>query len=208
MADSPDSAASNPSPSSSGGGAAASRGSAIRWLLLVILLLALLLAAAWFYWNLTRPADLTIEGESGEGDYLFSIYGFEGDQLRRTSSVRIGRTGDIYVADTGKHRIVVFDDSGVYQTVYGEAGDEPLQIMNPIDVAVAADGRSYVLDKNAHKIVMYDATNQASDFIPFAEDIFPLSLAVDGETLFVTTESGIVEFDMDGNALTGYVAWG
>jgi sugar lactone lactonase YvrE len=170
--------------------------------------LALLIAAAWFYWNLTRPADLTSEGESGEGDHLFSIYGFEGDLLRRPSAVGIGPNGDIYVADTGKHRIVVFDSDGAYRTVYGEAGDEPLQIQNPIDVAVADDGRSYVLDKNAKKIVLFDPTNQPSGVIPFDQEISPLSLTVDDDTLFVTTESGIVMFDLEGNPLTGYVAWG
>lgn len=181
--------------------------SAIRYLIVAVILLVLLLGFALLYWQLLRPPQLS--GESGQKDrnYMFSIYGFEGDLLRRPSSVGIASTGDIHVADTGKRRVVVFDPQGSFVTAYGDPGKEELQIWNPIDVAVAADGRSYVLDKGEKKIVVYDSQNRASRAIRFG-DAIPLSVTIKGNKLYVTTESGIVVFDLDGNVLTGYVSWG
>ncbi len=208
MADTPSPAPQSPpeaGSADSGAGARASRGTAIKWLIAFAILLVLLFVSACFYWNLTRPADFA--GESGEGDYLFSIYGFEGDLLRRPSSVGIADNGDIFVADTGKRRIVVFDEDGNFVRVYGDAGQEELQIWEPIDVAVASDGRSYVLDKGQKKVVIYDSAYQANGVITFEEE-YPLSITIEDDQLFLTTESGVLVGDLDGNLATGYVAWG
>jgi sugar lactone lactonase YvrE len=174
--------------------------------LIVILLLLLLLGLALAWWYLSRPASLSSsEGEREEG-YLYSVYGFEGDLLRRPSGVGVDSQGNIHVADTGKHRVVVFDDNGQFVTLYGETGDAPLQLQDPIDVAVAPTGRSFVIDKTSSKMVIYD------DGVPVDAVIFtdeaPTSVTIADDELLVTTESGVVVGDLDGNFQTGYVKRG
>jgi sugar lactone lactonase YvrE len=182
--------------------------STTRLIVLVIILALLLLGLGILYWMLTKPPTLDADAAgSQDRDYLFSIYGFEGDLLRRPSSVAVDPQGNIYVADTGKHRIVVFDSQGNFVTTYGESGEGQFQIQNPIDVAVAPDGRSYVLDKNAKKIVIYDSTKQPVDEVVFADE-YPLSLTINDERLFVTTESGLVVGGLDGEFVTGYIRRG
>ena len=180
-----------------------------RYAFAVALLLLLLAGLAGAYYYLTRAPELESTAASGEKDrnFLFSIYGFEGDLLRRPSSVGVDPEGNIHVADTGKKRIVVFDADGNYVTTYGDFGKEALQIWEPIDVAVAPDGRSYVVDRGLKKVVMYDSAHKATqEFV--LEGEAPLSVNVRNDLLFVTTESGVMISDLDGTLETGYIKRG
>lgn len=183
----------------------ASASQAIKLVVIAIVLLLLFVAVGLFYYFLTRAPEVNEVGEKSR-NYLFSIYGFEGDLLRRPSSVAVGPNGDIYVADTGKKRIVVFDKSGNFRSTYGDFGEGPLQVWEPLGIAVAQDGRSYVIDKQKKKIVVYDVNHKAVKSIATPE--YPLSARVANGSLFVTMESGVVIADLDGNLLTGYIKRG
>lgn len=181
--------------------------SATRYLITVIVLLVLVVGLAGLYYVLTKPAQLSTSVGEKDRNFLFSIYGFEGDLLRRPSSLGVDSQGNIHVADTEKKRIVVFDEKGAFITTYGDFGQEALQIWQPLDVAVAPDGRSYVLDKSQKKVVMYDAQHQPVKEMTLEEE-YPLSATVANGNLFVTTESGVLISDLDGNLLTGYIQRG
>jgi DNA-binding beta-propeller fold protein YncE len=157
------------------------------------------------YYTLSRPAEVSGEGQA-DRNFLFSIYAFEGDLLRRPSSVAVGPGNDIYVADTGKKRILVFDQDGNYITTYGNVGEGETDLWEPLGVAVAPDGRSYVVEKSKKKIVFFDAQNQPIKAITLEE--YPLSARVANDQLFVTTESGVLISDLDGNLETGYIKRG
>lgn len=177
-----------------------------RYLAFIIALLAGLLILLLAYYMLTKPP--VSEGAKVQKDFthLFSIYGFEGDLLNRPSGVAIDDQGQIYVADTGKHRIVVFDRNGNYVTQFGEKGDSKFQIKNPIGVAVAPDGRIYVLTKSLKKIVIYDPQRKPVREIKF--DWQPTSLIVHDNRLYVTTRRGVMIGDLDGRLLSTFGKWG
>jgi len=182
-----------------------SSSSAIRQIIVIALLLLLLIGLGVTYYLLTRTPEIEGRGDR-DRRFMFNIYGFEGDLLRRPTGVGFDQSGNIYVADTGKKRIVVFDDDGDFIRVYGEAGKEPLQLWDPIDVAPLPDGRSFVVDKTQNKLVEFDQTGLAIRAIEIEEA--PLSITVNSENIFVTTESGVLIADLDGNLLTGYVRRG
>ena len=52
-------------------------------------------------------------------------------------------TGELFVADSGNDRIVVFDQDGNFLRTFGTEGEEPGQFLMPVGVAVA-HGRLYV----------------------------------------------------------------
>lgn len=177
----------------------------VKSVIVTLVLLLLFGAVAAFYYTLSKPAQVRGEGEQ-DRNFLFSIYGFEGDLLRRPSSVAVAPNGNIYVADTGKKRIVVFDAEGNFVTTYGNVGEGETDIWEPLGVAVAPDGRSYVVEKSKKKIVLFDAQNQPIKAVTLEE--YPLSARVANDQLFVTTESGVLIADLDGNLETGYIKRG
>lgn len=184
----------------------ATRRTVVATVIVLVVLLLLLGGLALLNYILRQPAAFEGEGQAEEG-WIFSIYGFEGDLLRRPTNVAFDDQGNIYVADTGKRRIVVFDEDGGFIGVYGNPGRGPTDLWGPIDVAVASDGRSYVVDKSENKIVIFDATRNPLDSITFPDEP-PLSVEVSDDELIVTTGSGVLIGTLDGELLTGYVARG
>ncbi len=79
------------------------------------------------------------------------IPGMEPGQLNAPRNVAIGEDDRIYVADSGNHRIQVFDAQGNYLTGWGEFGTAPGQFNEPWGLAV--DGEFvYVADTWNHRI--------------------------------------------------------
>ena len=62
----------------------------------------------------------------------------------KPTGLTVGADGNIYVADTHYHRVVVFGPDGAFVRVIGGFGEEEGQFIFPTDVAIADDGRIYV----------------------------------------------------------------
>lgn len=81
----------------------------------------------------------------------FDQFGVKGrGVLRKPINVRIGPDHRLYVADTLRKQVVVFDEQGKYLGAIGDG-----QEFKPADVAVYGD-EVYVLDIDAHDIKVYD----------------------------------------------------
>ncbi|HET6351074.1 MAG TPA: hypothetical protein VFG89_02940 [Coriobacteriia bacterium] len=186
-------------------GSKRSSGAAVRQLITVVVLFLLLIALAVAYYLITRPPQLQGQGAK-DRQFLFSIYGFEGDLLRRPSGVTFDADGNIYIADTGKKRIVVFDGQGNFLRVFGEAGKSKNQLWGPIDLAITPDGRAFVVDRENSKLVEYDRSGRALRDITTEEP--PTSITMANDLLFVTTDSGVLIADLKGNLQTGYIKRG
>ncbi len=184
----------------------AARRTVVATVVVLVILLLLFAALAIVNYIVRQPAAFVGEGE-GDRHFLFAIYGFEGDLLRRPSNVAVDGQGNIYVADTGKRRIVVFDRNGTFNGVYGNPGRGETDLWNPIDVAVAPDGRTYVIDKSQNKMVIFDVTRTPERAVFFPDEA-PLSVAINGDDLIVTTESGVLIGTLDAEPRTAYVARG
>lgn len=191
---------------SSNTNSAATRRTVVVSVVILAILAILLAALAVVNWLVRRPATVDAGGTK-DRNYLFSIYGFEGDLLRRPTGVGVDSKGNIYVADTGKRRIVVFGPTGGFLSTYGDPGKTQYGLWDPIEVAVAPDGRSYVIDKTQRKMVIYDATHKPVKSVTFADDA-PTSVTIANNQLFVTTESGVIIGNLDGQFESGYVARG
>lgn len=95
-----------------------------------------------------------------EGELLLSPIltlneaGFPGSAPGELSSPRnlaVGEDGRIYIADSGNHRIQVFDADGRYRTGWGEFGAAPGQFNEPWSIAVD-EAFVYVADTWNHRL--------------------------------------------------------
>lgn len=176
-----------------------------RYLLLLLALILILGLLIFLYYIVNRPPQIvnqerTREGEDPEFRFSFAIYGFEGDLLNRPSFAAIGPDRRIYVADTMKNRVVVFDLRGNYiGLIKGEATGR-FSLRWPISVAVADDGRIYVLSKQDRKIVVFNREFKPINAIEF-ENVIPSALAIRGDRLYVGTDRAIMIGTLDGRLL-------
>ncbi len=135
-------------------------------------------------------------------------------------NLAVGPDGSIYVADSGNHRIQVFDQNGNFILTWGSPGAEPGQLNEPWGVAVAQDGTVYVADTWNHRIQAFSSTGQfLRTFGSFANVQYdaqaepgkfwgPRGIAIDAAGNLYVTDTGnkrVQKFSPNGQFLQ---AWG
>ncbi len=144
-------------------------------------------------------------GEAGAGS----------NQFNYPSGVTVDSQGTIYVADTGNHRIQIFNNAGVYQKTIGagEAGSDDQHFDEPYGVAVDSFGNVYVADTSNHRIQVFNDAGEYQKTIGGANDFkYPQNIEVDvsgkiyvmdtGNNRVVTLDRGFVfNFEVDGLAV-------
>lgn len=68
------------------------------------------------------------------------------------SDIAMDATGNIYVLDSGNHRIQKFSREGRYQATFGRRGQGPGEFYNPDSMDIDARGYFYVLDAHQDRI--------------------------------------------------------
>ena len=79
-------------------------------------------------------------------------------QLDQPRGIAVDQQGNVYVADTGSHRIEVFKNDGTPLRTIGTFGSAAGQFNEPHGVAVDAQGNLYVADTWNARIAKFDAT--------------------------------------------------
>jgi DNA-binding beta-propeller fold protein YncE len=130
------------------------------------------------------PGDAHVLKFSNDGRYLMTI-GTPGKMDGPDSQTTLNRpaataydaaANEIYVADSGNHRIVVFDaDKGTYKRHWGAYGEKPTaegggpysasgaasrQFRDVTCVEIARDGNVYVCDRSSNRIQVFDKTGK------------------------------------------------
>jgi sugar lactone lactonase YvrE len=152
---------------------------------------------AWTALPDASPADMYSGGQGAEPGL------FDGPR-----GVATDRSGTVFVADTGNHRIQQFSSSGNLIGLIGGPGTGPGQFDRPTGVAVTTGGRLLVADAGNRRVQEFDALGAfvrewGGPDPGFGE---PTDLAVDGDRLFVldAAERRVVRQAADGTT----IAWG
>ena len=139
-------------------------------------------------------------------------------QLQQPRNVAVAPDGRIYVADTGNHRIVVFDAAGAYLSEWGGFGEAQGQFNEPWSIAIAADGTVYVADTWNHRIQAFDpegaSLNTWGVFVSTEGELGqpgvfwgPRAIAIDNEGNLLVTDTGnkrVQVFDANGGFITQF----
>ena len=92
-----------------------------------------------------------------DGDLDFSI---EGDLVRPSGLAVDSVRGLLYVADPGRHEVLVYDLDGRFIRAFGGRGGEPGRFNFPTNVAVAPDGRLLVTDALNFRVQIFGVDGQ------------------------------------------------
>jgi hypothetical protein len=141
--------------------------------------------------------ELTVYGvNSGQNNIIYNksmwglaVYGLyeKGEQrLQEPHGICANSRGDVYVADSGNHRIVRLFNAGHelhFVTAIGGPGKEGGLFQYPLQVALDSYGSIYVSDSRNNRIQVFDRNNQ-------------FRYAFDGDR-FLIGPNGITVTDMD-----------
>lgn len=170
------------------------------WLIPVLLLLMLfaVTVALWVASTmLSDPASSTDGRPKTEGfTHYSSLYGQGADRLHRPTEVDTDRQGNLYVVDSFKHRILVFNADGDYVRTIGSPANVDGALRYPSAVEIDDRGRVYVNTSEPDGIVIFEASGRVFKRFDVPR---PLTMDVQGERLYVATDKGILIGDLDGN---------
>lgn len=171
--------------------------------LIIILTLLLAVLAYFYFYYLNQPAQkANVPGLK----HLFSIYGWgnkEDELLRRPRGVASDENGNIYVTNTPKGVIAVFDREGNFLYKFAKYGVNPGDLRAPIGISVSdKNNRVYVADRVRFRLVIYDKKGKFINEVPVLSPVTPY-VAKDGK-VFLATFGPIVIFDKDGNKLNSF----
>ncbi len=96
------------------------------------------------------------DSQPAPGDFLFKW----GDSTIFNSpyGVAVDPSGNVYVCDTGNHRIQKFDSRGNFIMTWGSYGSGNGQFEYPSGVALDANGNIYVADSGNNRVQIFDNT--------------------------------------------------
>lgn len=106
------------------------------------------------------PQLLTKWGGSADAGHASSALAQEAGQLRNPWGITLDVHGDVYVSDTGNHRIEKFDREGNFITQWGGFGNGQGQFNFPYGIAADARGSIFVVDS---------ANTRVQQFMPAEE---------------------------------------
>lgn len=169
-------------------------------------LFVLLVAAGVVTFLIQHLFQKELRAEDKGGISLNTVGEFKGpkqNSLSRPLGVAVGENGDVYVADSSKHRVVVFSMEGKLLRVIGGPGTAPGRFDYPTAV-VTFGPRVYVADSGNKRIQVFNSEGKfIRQLIPAEEKtglksatinekpVKPLALAVDSqEDLYVADGLG------------------
>ena len=144
-------------------------------------------------------------------------------QFQDPRGVAVDAAGNIYVADTGNHRVQVFDANGNYVTDWGRYGSGPGEFNEPWGIAVDGLGNVYVADTWNYRVQKFDKSGKfltmwgesgdsQGDALALPGAFYgprAVAMASDGSVLVMDTgNERIQRFTAEGKWLAGYGGFG
>ncbi len=128
-------------------------------------------------------------------------------QFNAPRGVALDGDGNIFVADTGNHRIQKLKSDGSFDKAWGEQGSGNSQFNGPWAVAVSSDGKVLVADKGNRIVKIFDNNGNLVGSIgkdntkgPLLVD--PVAVAVSANGIVYVTDFGlseVISYRLDGS---------
>ena len=110
----------------------------------------------------------TLGGEALPGGGEVGFPGEGGGQFDAPTGIAVDESGRVWVADTGNHRVQVFNATGEYLAQFGTKGTGAGQLEEPVAIAPAPNGEAWVLDHKNDDIERWKEGASASQASPQA----------------------------------------
>lgn len=132
-------------------------------------------------------------------------------QLKKPINSTLGENGWLYVADSERRQVVIFDDKGRYRSVIGDGRQG-----KPTDVSIF-DNNLLICDLDRHQILVYDVRQLNLKFsFPEANPNLPgylyspTNICVAGGRIYVTDtgDSRVKVFDLEGRFVRSFGSYG
>ncbi len=159
----------------------------------LVILIMILLGLLLFYWFLNKPPEAVTQREAPGITHVFSIYGVSRkDLLSYPNAVHVTDNGDIYVADTGNDRVVIFNRRGRFKSEIKTRGKKLKagDLITPLGVTVDSKGRIYTASFDSG-LMVFNSKGKTLEQLP----IQGTQVYTAGELVYLAAPGSIYAFD-------------
>lgn len=123
----------------------------------------------------TVPTGTKMSRVLGQANFASTTSGLSASQLKDPRGIALDAQGNLWVADTGNHRVVRYDsvatkaNGGAANGVLGQpdlatadAGTEAWRLKGPRGLTFDADGRLWIADTDRNRILRHDSPSTAA----------------------------------------------
>ncbi len=179
-----------------------------RWLLALLLLLLLVFAAVLYvlFGMLEEPGTEPVLSDQPGIEYVWSTFGGSFGTISRPMGVAYDGIDSIYVTESVRGRVTVFDINGENGRVFllNEGKDD--DVSYPVGIDVADDGSIYIADPENNAVAVYDDDGDRLRTLAFEHK--PMWVTVAGERLYTTDDGTLYVSDLQGNELARWGTFG
>ena len=167
--------------------------------IVLVVILALAMSLLVLYVQLQKPVT-TLGAQIPTGlDFRFQLFGpSTQDRFSQPSDVALDADGNIYVTDTLKDRVVVFDPKGKFLRTF------PSGVKRPLGIDVDAGGTVYVVSKRSDAVAAFDRKGRLIRQYPVFS---PLNVSEERGRIYITTMGPIVSFDAKTGTDRKIIGW-
>ncbi len=156
---------------------------------------------------------------SSSFDYItqFGKKGREEGRLWYPVGLTVDRRGNVFVADSGNHRINIYDGNGKFRSSFKLAWEKPLVPSDPTDLVIDGDTNNcYIVDNDNHRILVYSTDGKFNFSWGFkgrrkGEFRYPYSITMDSERNLCIVDvinSRVQVFNLKGEFIRQIGGWG
>lgn len=117
--------------------------------------------------------------------------GIPSSYFERITSICLDPLDNIYIADSGTHRIHRFDDTGRYSWSVGGGGQGPGEFMGTMRLSIGRDGKLYVSDDGNCRLLVYTLTGDLLKQFPIDKAIHDVPAVNSNGGIFLLSASGL-----------------
>ncbi len=134
------------------------------------------------------------------------IEGIPEATLNSPAGIAITRRGILYVVNTLRKKIMLFDSDGQLLTEFGEEGLSKGKLQIPWDIAIDRKNKIYVSDIGRHVILCFTPQGKFEFEFTASEEFLPVGLCWDRNCLYTIDAAGnkVYTFTAEGKAIYSF----
>ena len=137
----------------------------------------------------------------------FGSTGNNTGEFRGPKGLGLDKDANIYVIDSGNHRVQKFDKDGKFILKFGEPGEYEAQLDNPSNIYID-DNTIYVSDTGNKRIACFDDSGNFIKNIIIKDLDMPRGISLYNKKLIVADEKkGLLFYSLDNNTSSVFNSW-
>ncbi|MFQ6082478.1 MAG: 6-bladed beta-propeller [Candidatus Aminicenantia bacterium] len=141
--------------------------------------------------NLEKITFLKKVGEIKEG-FCEEEYNF----FDKITGLCIDADNNLYVADSGLHKIFKFNNQGKYITLFGSQGQGPGEFLGNLRMSIGNDGKLYITDDGNWRLIIFSKNGKFINQFSLTRYIYDIPLANSREEIYLLSPSGLKIIDI------------